>query len=88
MKVLIDKVFYKDWKKIKDKDLNQKITDLISEIQKSSSLSELSNLKKLVGAKQYYRARLGNYRIGMQWENDTFILIRILHRKEIYRFFP
>ncbi|SDA38113.1 hypothetical protein SAMN03080617_00140 [Algoriphagus alkaliphilus] len=63
MKILIDKSFYKDWKKIKDQDLNQKVLSFIEEIQKAESLSSLSNLKKLVGTKSYFRAKLGNYRV-------------------------
>lgn len=88
MKILIDESFYKDWKKIKDQDLNQKVLSFIEEIQKAESLSSLSNLKKLVGTKSYFRAKLGNYRVGLLWENDHLIFIRILHRKDIYRFFP
>jgi mRNA-degrading endonuclease RelE of RelBE toxin-antitoxin system len=58
MKILIDKSFYKDWKKIKDQDLNQKVLSFIVEIQKAESLSSLSNLKKLVGTKSYFKERL------------------------------
>ncbi|MFN7201715.1 MAG: type II toxin-antitoxin system RelE family toxin [Aphanizomenon sp.] len=32
--------------------------------------------------------RVGNYRIGISVNNDLVTLVRILHRKEIYRYFP
>jgi mRNA interferase RelE/StbE len=36
----------------------------------------------------YYKVRFGTYRVGIKLENDTLILERVLHRKEIYKFFP
>ena len=43
--------------------------------------------EKLKGYSNYYKKRFGNYRIGAKYEDDTLILSRILHRKDIYRFF-
>ncbi|GIK72728.1 MAG: hypothetical protein BroJett021_17160 [Chloroflexota bacterium] len=37
---------------------------------------------------RYYRIRVGDYRLGLALEGDTVILVRFLHRKEIYRYFP
>ena len=34
------------------------------------------------------RSRMGQYRIGFYYGNKTVELVRILHRKEIYRYFP
>ena len=44
--------------------------------------------KKLVGAKDYYRIRVGDYRIGFKIDGSTVIFMRALHRKEIYKYFP
>ncbi|MGH2412635.1 MAG: type II toxin-antitoxin system RelE family toxin, partial [Microcystaceae cyanobacterium] len=35
-----------------------------------------------------YRIRLGDYRIGLFIEGKTVTFARVLHRKEIYRYFP
>lgn len=43
MKILIDKTFQKDWKKIKDKELNQKLVEVLEKAQEASQLSEISN---------------------------------------------
>ncbi|MCA9917044.1 MAG: type II toxin-antitoxin system RelE/ParE family toxin [Anaerolineales bacterium] len=40
------------------------------------------------GYESYFRIRLGDYRIGIEVENQTVIFVRILHRKDIYRRFP
>lgn len=88
MKILIDKTFQKDWKKIKDKDLNQKLIEVLEKAQEASQLSEISNLKKLSGTNNFFRIRLGDYRLGLELDGEVLIFIRLLHRKEIYRYFP
>ncbi|WP_026952563.1 type II toxin-antitoxin system RelE family toxin [Algoriphagus mannitolivorans] len=88
MKILIDKTFQKDWKKIKDKDLNQKLIEIIEKAQLANQLSELPQLKKLSGSNHFYRIRLGDFRLGLELDGEVLIFVRILHRKEIYRYFP
>jgi len=51
-------------------------------------LSDIQNLKKMQGYDTFYRIRLGDYRIGIEVAADQVILVRILHRKDIYRYFP
>jgi len=88
MKLLIDKSFEKDVAKLSDKKTLNSIADCIVEIQSKRKLSELSNCKKLKGSKNSYRIRIGDYRIGFVFENNTIALIRFLHRSKIYTFFP
>jgi mRNA interferase RelE/StbE len=41
------------------------------------------------GFKNYYRIRMGDYRVGIELENSTTIRIIIVeHRKNIYKVFP
>ena len=88
MKVRIDQTFRKDLNKLKDKQLEKKVANIIEAILKANKLSEVKNLKKLQGSDKYFRIRCGDYRMGLIFENEECIIVRILHRKEIYRFFP
>lgn len=88
MIVRVDKSFEKDTQKIKDKKVLKKLADLIQKLQEIQGLEEIQHLKKLKGYESYYRIRLGAYRIGISSEEDKIDLIRFLHRKDIYRFFP
>ena len=88
MKVEVLKSFEKDIPKIKDKNLAIKLNDLLTDLETYKSISEISNLKKMIAKGSYYRARVGNFRLGFKIENNTIILIRFLDRKEIYRYFP
>ena len=45
-------------------------------------------LEKLVGYETYYKIRVGNYRIGVELKSETMVFCRVLHRKDIYRYFP
>ncbi|MBP1468695.1 type II toxin-antitoxin system RelE/ParE family toxin [Candidatus Chloroploca sp. M-50] len=36
----------------------------------------------------YYRIRIGDYRLGLFVEDDTITVVRFLHRRDIYRYFP
>ncbi|MEG3988445.1 type II toxin-antitoxin system RelE/ParE family toxin [Microcoleus sp. S28C3] len=46
------------------------------------------NLKKLKGEDNAYRFRVGDYRIGFYFDGETVTFARVLHRKDIYRYFP
>jgi len=35
-----------------------------------------------------YRIRVGNYRIGIEIQGDKVEIMRVLNRKEFYRYFP
>ena len=83
------KSFSKDLKKrSNDKDLLKRVQEVIQEIIAANNISEIKNLKNLQAAGPYYRIRLGDYRIGLIFKDDTIIFVRFLHRREIYRYFP
>lgn len=88
MKIGFDKRFEKDFDKMPS-EIQKSIKISIQNVIESNSAKEISNLKKLNGFKNYFRIKVGNYRIGIYLENeDTIIFSRVLHRKEIYRYFP
>ena len=88
MKLLFEESFLKDLKKINDRALRHKIFEIIKHLKTSNTISEIRNIKKLHNKKNYFRIRLGNYRIGLEIIGDTIIFVRILHRKDIYKYFP
>ncbi len=88
MKVEIRKSFEKDIAKILDANLAMEILSRIEELENGSSLSEVHNLKKMKLKGDYFRMRIGNYRLGFKFEKDKLILLRFMHLKEIYKHFP
>ena len=80
--------FLKDVNHIKEKGVKKKIAAVITEVKAASSLSTIRNVKKMEGSENYYRVRIGDYRIGIKLQDKTLVFLRCLHRKDIYRYFP
>ena len=89
MRIDFRKSFARDLRNRKnDLSFLNRIKKTIEDIELTETISGIKNLKKLKGESDYYRIRIGNYRIGIKIENDLMIFIRALHRKDIYRYFP
>ena len=81
--------FIKDLKKLKKIPIYPEIKSLVfQKIPNESNITEIRNLKKIKGHKDAYRIRLGDYRIGIFIKNEIITFARVLHRKEVYRYFP
>jgi mRNA interferase RelE/StbE len=87
--VEFDKSFEKSLDKIENKSIFKKIEHIIINCENADTLEEIKNIKKLTGFRNYYRIRLGSYRIGLELLDGNVVrFIIIAHRKEIYRWFP
>lgn len=88
MEIKINKKFLKELAVLPDKT-RQKVEKLVfEEIPYIENLNAIPNIRKLTGYKNFYRIRQGQYRIGVKYVEGTLIFERILHRKDIYRYFP
>ena len=88
MKVEVQKSFEKDIEKITDKKLAVRINAVIRELENCKALSEIRNIKKMKARGSYYRIRLGDFRLGLRQDANTLTLLRFMHRKDIYTYFP
>lgn len=88
MKIEFLSKFDKDLDKILDSDLLENIANLIEQVENAENITELKNVKKMVGSKNAYRIKLGKYRIGFYYENQVIEFARIVHCKDIYQVFP
>jgi mRNA interferase RelE/StbE len=89
MIVEFDKSFYKSLDQISNPILLKRLEQIIIHLETTSSLHELSNIKKLTGFTNYFRIRIGDYRLGFESiDRNTIRLIIIAHRKDIYKIFP
>ena len=88
MKTDFTESFAKDVRRLKDQRILQQVEQAILAIETAETLAEINHLKKLQGAANCYRVRVGDYRLGFIVEENVVRLIRCLHRKEMYRYFP
>ncbi|MEO8823614.1 MAG: hypothetical protein ABI366_08560 [Ginsengibacter sp.] len=87
MNVEIRNSFVKDAKKLPPSK-RILLEQIIRDIMDKKQLSELTSCKKLTGFKAAFRIRFGSYRIGIFYENETVEFVRVLSRKDIYKYFP
>jgi mRNA interferase RelE/StbE len=80
--------FLRDVRKLPDDAVREQVRDTILMVEVALDLRSVPNLKKLSGGGPYYRIRVGDYRIGMRLEDDVVTFVRVLPRKDIYRYFP
>jgi mRNA interferase RelE/StbE len=88
MKAEFTSRFYKDLDKITQSTVKAGIIAVINQVEEANKLSEIKNIKKLKGHSIAYRIRLGDYRIGVFYENEVVEFVRVSHRKDIYKVFP
>jgi mRNA interferase RelE/StbE len=88
MIVRIEKSFEKDFKKIRNKSIEKRVALCIENVIAAKNISAIKNIKALKGSDTHLRIRIGDYRIGVIEDKKEVLFIRILHRKEIYRYFP
>jgi mRNA interferase RelE/StbE len=61
---------------------------VFKELPELTNISESHKIESMRGYKNFYKVRFGDYRIGLRFIGDLLMIERVLHRKEIYRYFP
>jgi mRNA interferase RelE/StbE len=80
--------FARDLKRVRDKQLLHRVQQVIEGVREAATIDAVAGMKKMQGYDTFFRLRLGDYRIGMEVVDDQVIFVRLLHRKDIYRYFP
>ena len=88
MKTAFKSSFAKDLKSIKSKTVLEAVAELIEGVEAAQNLRAIPDVKKLRAKGNYYRIKLGDYRVGITLNKDEITFVRCLDRKEIYRYFP
>lgn len=88
MKVLFRESFVRDLRRIEDRDVQRRIRQAVESVEQAASLLDIPHLKRLRAVGRHYRLRVGDYRLGLTFEEDKVCFVRALHRREIYRYFP
>jgi mRNA interferase RelE/StbE len=88
MIVELFKAFHKDVANIDNVDVLIAIAEVVAYAKNIESIKEIPNLKKMKGYRTAFRIKIGDYRIGITADDETIIFHRVLHRREVYRYFP
>ena len=89
MEVRYRELFLRDLKKLKNQPIHDEVFELVFTIlPEVKTLRDVTGIKAMKGYPNRYRIRLGNYRVGIEVHGDTVEVMRVLHRREFYRYFP
>ena len=88
MKVVFQKRFLKELAKLPAESRKGIEQFVFEEVPQLKSLGESGKIEQMKGYKGYYKARFGSYRVGLKVDADQVSFETVLHRKEIYRYFP
>lgn len=88
MKTEFKSSFAKDLKAIKTKTVLDAVAKLIETVEAAENIRTIPDIKKLKTKGDFYRIRIGGYRVGIIVNKSEITFVRCLDRKEIYRYFP
>lgn len=72
MKILYAKALVKDLQSVSgNPGIKKRLLELIEKLKTIDALDELTNLKKIEGFDNYYRLRIGDYRLGLKLSGNT-----------------
>lgn len=69
-------------------NIQREVLTSIENIQIATSFVDISHFKALKGYPNYYRVRIGQYRMGLYWDGLQFIAQKIATRGDFYKGFP
>jgi len=90
MEVILSKRFFKELRKC-PKNIQLQTKSLVEIAEKVTVLEEIPDIKKMTGYRDYYRIRVGGYRIGVKCESGIINVLYILTvqpRGDVYKTFP
>ena len=88
MKVEFHRSFERDLRRVRDRNLLERVEAVLVELEGSETLDSISNIKAMKGHPDYFRVRIGDFRLGFRRIDDSVRIIRFLSRGDIYRKFP
>jgi len=81
--------FLRDLKKLKKLPIYDRIQAFAFETLPSAKLlSEIPGVRAMTGHPHRYRVRIASYRVGIEIDETVVELVRVLDRRDFYRYFP
>lgn len=88
MEILVNKTFLKELSRIPANQREKIEQCIFTDAQQFENIQDIPNCVKLKGHENFYGIRFGNYRAGIRIENSILTFERIMHRKDIYKYYP
>jgi len=81
--------FLRDLKKLKKRPAYDRIFQLAFDtLPAAASLREIPSVKSMSGHSRRYRIVGGGHRVGIELDGGVVEMVRVLDRRDFYRYFP
>jgi mRNA interferase RelE/StbE len=64
------------------------VLDALDALDEAETFADIPNMKAMQGYKNYFRIRVGNWRIGLFWDGELFQIQDVGKRGDFYKRFP
>lgn len=64
------------------------VMDVLDSLDEAETFADIPNMKAMQGYKNYFRIRVGNWRIGLFWDGELFQIQDVGKRGDFYKRFP
>ena len=81
--------FIRDLKRVRSASIRRRVERTIESIETATNVAAIPGIARITATGDpHYRIRIGDYRLGLAVQGSVVVLVRFLHRSDIYRFFP
>ena len=89
MEVQYRQSFLRDLKRLRGQPVYNRVYELVfTTLPEVDTIRDITNVKPMRGHANRYRIRIGNYRVGIEVQGENVEVMRVLHRRDFYRYFP
>ena len=88
MEIRYSRAFIRDLRRVRDASIRRRVDRALDDLEAASTIAEVAGAVRIASATRLYRIRIGDYRLGFALDGDAVALMRFMHRREIYRYFP
>ena len=64
------------------------LVDALDDLETANTFADIQHIKAMQGYKNYFRLRVGNWRVGLFWNGTAFIIEDVGKRGDFYNHFP
>ena len=88
MEVRYSQAFIRDLRRVRDASIRRRVDRALDDLEAASTIAEVAGAVRIASETRRCRIRIGDYRLGFALDGDAVTLMRFMHRREIYRYFP
>ena len=87
MEIELQRGFAKDIRRI-PKQVQKQVASVIQLIIAANTLDDIPHLKQLSGYPNYFRIKMGQYRMGFFWDGEKLLIESFGVRGDFYKKYP